>query len=258
MKSIEKFLNEMKKIDTSGELITEDTINELTEIFDAAVDIKATELKKQLEKEMTEEAETLKTEMVTEAETLRDEMVTEAEEFKEKLIDLLDKVLEKSINEFFDKYENQIEDDVKLVFYENFFNHVKDGFEKHNIELAETDIDMITALKKKLAEKDDVINSKINEIYELEENILGEQIKNVWNEKTRDMTDMEKAKLRGLIGDVDFSSLEEAKRKLNLFIEKFDEVEMEDQEEQENSFPAIKTNRQTSNDKIVSTWLSNM
>lgn len=257
MKSIEKFLENMKKIDTSGQLLTEDSINEIKEIFEAAVDVKATELKNQLKEEMENEAKELKEEMTTEAETLRDEIITEAEEFKDKLIDTLDKVLDESVNDFFEKYEDQIEDDMKLVFYENFFNHVKDGFMKHNIELSETDIDMISSLKKTIEKKDEIINEKTNEIYELEENVLAEQARNILDKKTKDMTEMEKSKLYGLIEDVDFNTLEEAEKKINLFIEKFDDVEL--QNEDEDTFdidnPVVKTGKEYEKN-IAGKWAS--
>lgn len=257
MKSIEKFLAEMKKLDTSGDLITEETVNELTEIFNAAVDVRATELKNKLKEEMTTEAEELKGEMTTEAEELRDEIITEAEEYKNKLIDTLDTFLDETVNEFFEKYEDQIEDDIKLVFYENFFNHVKEGFEKHNFELNESDIDIISSLKKELKRKDETINEKTEEIYNLRDSVLKEQATVMLNEKTKDMTDMEKSKLYGLLEDVDFSSVEEAKKKVDLFIEKFNDVELENEEDEiKIDFPTSSGNR---NDRdIVKKWAENM
>lgn len=224
MKSFDKFLEEMKKID--GNLITEEVINELTEIFNAAVDVRAIELKNELKEEMIKEAKELKEEELNEARELRDEIITDAEEYKTKLINTMDTFLEETVNKFFEKYEENVEDDIKLVFYENFYQHVREGLEKYNFEVSETDIDVISSMKKKLEEKDEIINSKTSEVYQLKENVLAEKVKVILNKKTKDMTEMERIKLYNLVEDVKFENEDDAERKLNLFIEKFQDVDM--------------------------------
>lgn len=254
VKSFDKFLEELKKIDSN--LINESTANDLTEIFNAAVDIRANELKNELKEEMLKEATELKKEMTGEAETLRDEIVTEATEFKDKLINTIDRVLDETVNEFHEKYEDNIVDDVKLVFYEKFFNDVKSSFEKHNFNLQESDINVVSSLKKKLEEKDDELNDKIQQIYSLQDDLLGEQVKVILNEKTKDLTDMEKNKLFGLLEDVDFNSVEEAERKINLFMEKFSDVGSSTINEM-NETP-IKIAGKSNDDNIAQRWANSI
>jgi DNA anti-recombination protein RmuC len=250
VKSFDKFLEELKKIDSN--LINESTANDLTEIFNAAVDIRAEEMKNELKEEMLKEATDLKEEMTGEAERLRDEIVTEATEFKEKLIDTIDRVLDETVNEFYEKYEDNITDDIKLVFYEKFFNDVKSSFEKHNFNLHESDIDVVSSLKKKLEEKDSELNEKIQHIYNLQDELLGEQVKVILNEKTKELTDMEKNKLFGLLEDVEFNSVEEAERKIDLFMEKFSDVDITINEMEET--PIKITGK--SDDNVAQKWAS--
>lgn len=254
VKSFDKFLEEMQKID--NKLITEDVKNELIEIFNGAVEMKAAEMKTELKNEMLTEAEELKTNMVTEAEELRDEIITEAMEFKEKLIDTIDSLLDESVNDFFEKYEENIEEDVKYVFYENFFNTVKAAYEKNNFQLNESDVDVISSLKKKLNEKDETLNEKTDLIFDLKRQLQIERGKIIFNERTSHMGDMEKAKFQNLIGEMEFADENDIAKKIDLFLEKFSDVEIENDDDSDISDISeigIKVDEKI-NDDIVKKW----
>ena len=181
-----------------GEDLTEDFKKKAATIFEAAVKSKISSIRKQIREESKKE---------------NDER---AESMQSTMIESMDNYLNYATKEWMEENKLAVETGVRNEVTESFISGLKKLFEEHYIDVP--------------AEKEDVFESLVQEVAELETN-LDEQTqkhmdtvkelntykaKDVFHEITDGMVDTDIEKMKELTEDVDYESDEQYKEKLNI------------------------------------------
>jgi hypothetical protein len=199
--SLKMLVEALKTIDAN--IVTEEFTKKLETIFESAVETRISQLREEIENE------------------IQDKATTELQEFKEEVVNNLDKFLDECVNEFNENFQPEIEDTIKSVTYQNIIDSIMETFEKYNIQVPKSKLNIVSALKEENEKNEDKINQLINEKFELEEEILKQKCLRVFVEKTENLTESEKDTLKKLMKDVEFDNSENFENKLSVIIENF-------------------------------------
>jgi vacuolar-type H+-ATPase subunit H len=188
---------------------------------------------------------------------LEDKAVTELTEYKEDLVDKLDTYLDETSKEFVETHKPEIQDSLKVSVYEDLINHIQEGFRKFNVKIPESEMDFSIELKEDLETAESRINSLMQENMELKNEILKEKCLRIRSEKTKNISDMDKAKLDGLMDSVEFEDELVFEQKLDTMISKFLGEEINDENIFNEDLESLHTDfekSKNSNEKYVNEW----
>ena len=231
---------ELKKLEDAKAEIEEKIANiNVKEDVDALVD------GEDLSEEFKEKAATIfeaavKSKIRSEVERIVEESAAdkdaEVETFKEEMTDKVDTYLNYVVEEWTKENELAIERGLKGEIAEDFISGLKQLFEDHYIDVPDEKYDVLEAQSEKISD----LESRLNE--EIQKNVDGKKVENtlvreqVISEVSEDLADTEIEKFKSLTQDVEFTSEESFKEKLNTLKESyFPKVQPSD----ENSFDNV-------------------
>jgi len=161
-------------------------------------------------------------EMTNPEETLQDAV----QEFQESMIQNVDKYLSYVAEQFVEQNKLPIEQGIKMELLESFMHGLRNLFLEHNVEVPEDSVSLI----EKMNEKIEVLNKRLNEAYEEKvqlkrllneekQKTLKEQVENAFLKNTSNLPATTIEKLRKLMESVEYSSVDEFVKKLNVMKE---------------------------------------
>ena len=184
------------------EVLTEDVLDEITEVFNGAVDMKTAALRETIQEELEVKN--------------REELA----EFKTNLVETADKFLEEAVSEYIvedDKINMAIENEI----YSNLFTGLKEVFAENNLKLPAKDARMVDRLQEQIESLKEDLNTSKSEVFELREEVLKEASLRVFAEETSDLTENEVTKLQKIMEEVEFDTVESLKTKIDIFKKNF-------------------------------------
>ena len=197
-KEIEVDVSEDVSALIDGEELSDEFKTKAATIFEAAIKSKISKIRKQIRDESKKEFE------------------ERTEAIQEEMTEKMDEYMNYVVKEWMEENKLAVETGVRNEVTESFISGLKKLFEEHYIDVP--------------AEKEDVFESLVQEVAELETN-LDEQTqkhmdtlkelntykaKDAFHEVTDGMVDTDIEKMRELIEDVDYESDEQYKEKLNI------------------------------------------
>ena len=197
-KEIEVDVSEDVSALIDGEELSDEFKTKTATIFEAAIKSKISKIRKQIRDESKKEFE------------------ERTEAIQEEMTEKMDEYMNYVVKEWMEENKLAVETGVRNEVTESFISGLKKLFEEHYIDVP--------------AEKEDVFESLVQEVAELETNLdeqtqkhmdtLNElntyKAKDAFHEVTDGMVDTDIEKMRELIEDVDYESDEQYKEKLNI------------------------------------------
>ena len=197
-KEIEVDVSEDVSALIDGEELSDEFKTKAATIFEAAIKSKISKIRKQIRDESKKDIE------------------ERTEAIQEEMTEKMDEYMNYVVKEWMEENKLAVEQGVRNEVTESFISGLKKLFEEHYIDVP--------------AEKEDVFESLVQEVAELETNLdeqtqkhmdtLNElntyKAKDAFHEVTDGMVDTDIEKMRELIEDVDYESDEQYKEKLNI------------------------------------------
>lgn len=190
-KEEEKELEEHIGALTRGKALSEAFKKETATIFSAAVKSSVDKKKKKLA-----EAYNLK---------LKEQKAASEKKLARKLSDYLDLVVE----EYLKENKLPIENAIKAELTESFMCDLKSVFEKHNIDLPESKVDLVEEQSDKILRLEKELNESLNKQIELKKTLAAKQKEEILSSVCNGLVDTEAAKLRKLAESLKFDSSDE-------------------------------------------------
>ena len=152
---------------------------------------------------------------------VQDLLAEKEEQLKEELIDKVDKYLTYVAEEFVKENQKTIESEMKVEMSEKIIENIKNIFNEYYIDLKPEDKDVIASLEEQVKSVKDELNEAIKQNLELKEELLKAQIKAIFVDETKDLTDVEKQEILDMLEGIEVETPEEFANKLNIVKEKY-------------------------------------
>ena len=167
----------------------------------------------------------VKSRVRTEVERINEEVASEKQSemdtFKEELTEKVDTYLNYVVEEWTKENELAIERGLKGEIAEDFISGLQQLFEDHYIDVPDEKYDVLEAQSDKISELEEKLNSEISKNVEIKESNNSLVREQVISEVSEDLADTEVEKFKTLTQDVEFSSEESFKEKLNTLKESY-------------------------------------
>ena len=141
--------------------------------------------------------------------------------FKEELTEKVDTYLNYVVEEWTKENELAIERGLKGEIAEDFISGLQQLFEDHYIDVPDEKYDVLEAQSDKISELEEKLNAEISKNVEIKESNNSLVREQVISEVSEDLADTEVEKFKTLTQDVEFSSEESFKEKLNTLKESY-------------------------------------
>ena len=156
---------------------------------------------------------------------LEDEYKTELDESikstKEELSEKVDTYLNYVVEEWMKENELAIERGLKGEIAEDFISGLKQLFEDHYVDIPDEKYDVLEAQSDKITELENKLNESMEKIIELNGKTSSLVREQVISESTSDLADTEIEKFKSLTDDVEFTSEESFREKLDTLKESY-------------------------------------
>ncbi len=156
---------------------------------------------------------------------LEDEYKTELDESikstKEELSEKVDNYLNYVVEEWMKENELAIERGLKGEIAEDFISGLKQLFEDHYVDIPDEKYDVLEAQSDKITELENKLNESMEKIIELNGKTSSLVREQVISESTSDLADTEIEKFKSLTDDVEFTSEESFREKLDTLKESY-------------------------------------
>ena len=167
----------------------------------------------------------VKSRVRTEVERINEEVASEKQSemdtFKEELTEKVDTYLNYVVEEWTKENELAIERGLKGEIAEDFISGLQQLFEDHYIDVPDEKYDVLEAQSDKISELEEKLNAEISKNVEIKESNNSLVREQVISEVSEDLADTEVEKFKTLTQDVEFSSEESFKEKLNTLKESY-------------------------------------
>jgi hypothetical protein len=180
----------------SGEELSEEFQEKARTIFEAAINSKVSEIKKELE------------------EKFANSLVEEVESIKENLVDRVDAYLEYVADEWIHENTLVIEHGLKTEMTESFLTGMKQLFEEHYVTIPEDRYDVIESMVDKLDEMEGKLNEQIERNVALNKRLAESVADVIFAEVSEGLALSQKDKLASLAENVEFDGEEGYREKL--------------------------------------------
>lgn len=110
---------------------------------------------------------------------------------------------------------------LKVEVATSFFEGIKGVFAEHNVAVPDDQVSAIEELSAEVSEIEEKLNKTVEENITLAKEVLTLKAAQKLEESIADLTDVEKAKIRELAENVEFTSVDEFSSKVKVFIESF-------------------------------------
>ena len=188
---------------TSGEELTEAFKEKAATIFEAAVisRVKA-------------EAQRLQ-------EAYENKLDEEVEAEKQGLIEKVDGYLDVVVEEWKTENELALDQGIRTEVMENFFEGLHQLFVEHNIFVPDEKFDLLEAKEATIETLAQKLDEQMEEIVSLRNKVALSEARIIAEELTKGLAETEKAKFRGLVEDIDYSTSEDFKKKAAVIRESY-------------------------------------
>ena len=202
-----------------GEDLTEDFMDKVSTIFEAAINERVEAREAELQEEYNS--------------TLAEHLETVTSQLTEKIDDYLGYVVEEWVK------ENQLvlENGLRTEIAENFIQGLKSLFQENYVDLPEEKADLFVEVNEKNEEIENALNEQINANIELKKSILEYRCNEILENACRDLVDTEAEKLRTLAEGIEFETEDQYQDKVSILKESYfgnevtEELEFDDTEE---------------------------
>jgi len=204
--------------------VEEESIADRVAAMDLSDDVSALTETDGLEEEFKKKAATifeaairmkLKEEMTHLEEKYEAKLVTQLEEAQDHMAEKVDDYLNYVIEEWMKKNEVAMEHKLKAEIAEGFMSGLKGLFEDHNISVPEEQFDMLDAASEKVAELEDKLNEALEQNIELSKSNADLQRTDILLDVASDLADTEVEKFAGLTENIEYTSEEDFREKVN-------------------------------------------
>ena len=218
MEKLEKLLNEAKE---KG--MPEDFLVEAKKIFEKAVEEKVSTL---LEKEVNEKAK------------LISQFEAEKEELAQNLVEELEKYSINVIRDFLQEKKEEIEEAKRYKRAAEVLNIIEKTLKAYKFDVELNESEKIKELQNELNEYKNKVESLVSENEELKAELDKMKKEMIFENKTKELAETDKEKVRALVGDAFLYPIDEFQMKLNKVVE----MVVNEEENSEKDFEVIKEN----------------
>jgi len=231
MKKLNAMYNQM---DSYGSKTEENEVDEVVEMhiqdIDITADVEALVDGEELSEEFKEKAATIfeaavksktREEVTRIVEEQQIAIAEEVNEYKEALAEKVDQYLDYVVEEWMKENELAIERGLKGEIAEDFISGLKQLFEDHYIDVPDEKYDVLEAQSEKIAELEEQLNNIMEQNIEMKgvnSELVREQ---VITEVASDLTSTEIEKFASLVEDVEFTSEDSYRSKLDTLKESY-------------------------------------
>ena len=186
-----------------GDDLSEDIKQKATVVFEAAVNARLAVEQVRLEEEnelyLEETIESLRTE----------------------LVESVDKYLSYAVDEWVKQNQIAIESSLKSEIVDEFIGGLKSLFAEHYIDVPEDKVDVIEQLTSRIEELEAKLNETIEQNVDLSAAVVDAEVQNVFADMTEGLVMTQVEKLKGLSEGIEYSSVEEFKKKFSIIKETY-------------------------------------
>lgn len=169
---------------------------------------------------------------------LEDKFDAYKKEYEEEMLDKQDEYLNQVAEEWLDKNKLAVESSIKTKIVEGFIEDLKAVFSKYNLEMPESDMNMVDQYKQENDEMKDELNKQVSESVKARK-ALKEAKKELCLEKLAvkaSLAKSEKLKLRKLAEEIEYSDDDQFYNDLD---RKADSIDEEDEEEKNSELDVV-------------------
>lgn len=196
-----------------GEQLSEEGKEKISTLFEAAVQYEVEKRTKSLDEQYEEK------------------LAEATKEVEAQIQEQVDAYLSEVVNEWAEKNKVEVKNKVKLDLFESFIGGLRSLFVEHNINIPDAQTDLAEELMSKVEELQESIAALSRKNIRLagERDILERELK--FKEIAEGLSDVQSEKMRALVGESEFESIEKYETALKTIRESyFKEPKVEDQE----------------------------
>jgi hypothetical protein len=215
--------DEVEEVIAETPEVEEESIDERVAAMDLSDDVSALTDTYGLEEEFKKKAATifeaairmkLKEEMTHLEEKYEAKLATQIEEAQEEMAEKVDDYLNYVVEEWMKANEVAMEHKLKAEIAEGFMTGLKGLFEQHNISVPEEQFDMLDAAADKVAELEDKLNEALESNIELTKVNADLKRTDILLDVASDLADTEVEKFAGLTENIEYTSEEDFREKV--------------------------------------------
>ena len=215
--------DEVEEVIAETPEVEEESIDERVAAMDLSDDVSALTDTDGLEEEFKKKAATifeaairmkLKEEMTHLEEKYEAKLATQIEEAQEEMAEKVDDYLNYVVEEWMKANEVAMEHKLKAEIAEGFMTGLKGLFEQHNISVPEEQFDMLDAAADKVAELEDKLNEALESNIELTKVNADLKRTDILLDVASDLADTEVEKFAGLTENIEYTSEEDFREKV--------------------------------------------
>ena len=238
--------SDISRLVESEEGLTEEFKEKATTIFEAAVKSKIKEAEEALKESYA----------VT--------LIEEVEAIKEGMVDKIDNYLTYAVECWVEDNKVAIESSLRTEIAENFIHSLKTVFTENYIEVPENKIDLYAKLEEQKQDAENKLAQSLELVSDLAESVEKLSREKIVNEYTSELADTQAEKLKSLIEDIQYTSEDKFRSKVETIKEFYingpmfnSETKTLNEEDSSNSFITTETIVENETEKEVSPAMKN-
>lgn len=149
------------------------------------------------------------------------ELSEEVNQIKEGLVEKVDGYLTYVVEQWMTENKVAVEVGLRAEIAESFINGLKGLFEQHYVEVPEGKYDLVDDLASKVNELEEQLTKSVEDNIALSEKVQNLRRDQILSEATQGMVEIDAAKLKSLVEDVDFESEETFAKKVSIVKESY-------------------------------------
>ena len=149
------------------------------------------------------------------------ELSEEVDQIKEGLVEKVDGYLTYVVEQWMTENKVAVEVGLRAEIAESFINGLKGLFEQHYVEVPEGKYDLVDDLASKVNELEEQLTKSVEDNIALSEKVQNLRRDQILSEATQGMVEIDAAKLKSLVEDVDFESEETFTKKVSIVKESY-------------------------------------
>ena len=197
------FQEDLNALVSEQEDLSEEFKDKAAVIFEAAVKSKISEEIDRLE------------------EQYKTELSEEVAQVKSELAEKVDGYLSYVVEQWMEENKVAVEVGLRAEIAESFINGLKGLFEQHYVEVPESKYDLVDDLATKVGELEEQLNKSTEDNIKLNEQVSTLRRDQIIAEATAGMVEIDAAKLKNLVEDVDFETAETFAKKVSIVKESY-------------------------------------
>ena len=143
------------------------------------------------------------------------------EQYREELVEKVDEYMSYAVQEYIEENRLAIESGIRAEMAESFMQSLKTVFVEHYVDVPESKIDLVDELGAKVEELEEELETSTKEFFSLQEQVAELQRERCIAEAAEGLTSTEAEKLKSLVEDIDFDSVESFEKKVTTIKESY-------------------------------------